>query len=652
MNKSFFSVQLKIAAGILLIAFLFLVNAIATYTFSQQVLNSITNDYITKDRAMLQLAELRTLVIKSQLHTGDWIYREKDIGSKLNLRKIHGDDFTSLQIELKQISDNLEKSGQIDKSQLLEGIMRRVDTLFTNQKVVMQTLNADTDYEDPIKRFESETLFDSKIVPLANDLTQRLDRLIVQEKVARNEVRSNFMGYLQSEKSVEIVAAILVVVIAISIWQYSSRQISRPIREIKRALSSLSIGEIPPPVTSISNDEIGEIGNAINQLIGGLSKLSEFATHIGNGDYDINYRKLGDNDVLGNSLLTMRDNLKKLAIEDARRNWANEGAAKFADLLRANNQSIPNLTKVVLSELIKYVEANQGCFFVIDQQSQEPQMELMATFAWNRQRVRNKTVRWGEGLIGQAWAEKDTLFITEIPQNYIEIGSGLGDANPKNIVAVPLIFNDEVYGVIELASFSVLPTYRVEFLKRVAENIASTLAATFVTERTQRLLQESQSISEQLRVQEEEMRQNLEELLSTQEQSARNMEIAKSSSESLEQIIESLPDAILQVDADWYILKMNNNLCQMTGYSREALLGTNIVRFAKQLNPATLKSGETYIQEITRKDRSVFMAEMTVHQLNADEFVIYLRDIDEQVKKDKERAQLMKELEQLRQVQR
>lgn len=652
MNKSFFSIQLKIASGLLLIAFLFLVNAIATYTFSQQILNSITGDYMTKDRAMMQLAELRTLVIKSQLHTGDWIYREKDIGGKLALRKIHGDDFTSLQIELKQVAANLEKSGQIEKSQLLDGIMRRVDTLFTTQKVVMQTLNADTDYEDPIKRFESETLFNSKIVPLASDLAQRLDRIIVQEKVARNEVRNGFIGYLQSEKSLELIASVFVIAIAIFIWQFSSRQVTKPIREIRLALSKLSIGEIPPPVTAISNDEIGEIGKAINQLIGGLSKLGEFATQIGNGNYDISYNKLGQNDVLGNSLLNMRDNLKQLAIEDARRNWANEGAARFADLLRANNHSIPTLTKIILAELVKYVEANQGCFFVMDQQSEEPQLELMAAFAWNRQRIRNKTVRWGEGLVGQAWTEKDTLFITEIPQNYIEIGSGLGDANPKNIVAVPLIFNEEVYGVIELASFAVLPAYRVEFLKRIAENIASTLAATFVTERTQRLLQESQSISEQLRVQEEEMRQNLEELLSTQEQSARNMEIAKSSSESLEQIIESLPDAILQVDADWYILKMNNNLCQMTGYSREALLGTNIIRFAKQLNPTMLKSGETYTQEITRKDRSVFMAEMTIHQLSADEFVIYLRNIDEQVKKDKETAQLMKELEQLRQGQR
>jgi PAS domain S-box-containing protein len=652
MNKSFFSIQLKIAAGLMLVALFFLVNAIATYIFSQQILDSITRDYMPKDRAMMQLAELRTLVIKSQLYTGDWIYREKDIGSKINLRKIHSDDFTSLQIELKQVAAHLEKSGQIEKSQLLDGIMRSMDTLFVTQKVVMQTLNADADYEDPIKRFESETLYNSKIVPLAGDLTQRLERMIVQEKVARNQVRSVFMDYLQSEKTLELIASVFVIAVAIFIWQFSSRQVTKPIREIKLALSKLSIGEIPPPVTAISNDEIGEIGKAINQLIGGLSKLSEFATQIGNGNYEISYNKLGENDVLGNSLINMRDNLKQLAIEDARRNWANEGAAKFADMLRANNHSIPALTKVILAELIKYVEVNQGCFFVVNQQSEEPQMELMAAFAWNRQRVRNKIVRWGEGLVGQAWIEKDTLFITEIPHNYIEIGSGLGDANPKNIVVVPLIFNDEVYGVIELASFSILPAYRVEFLKRIAENIASTLAATFVAERTQRMLRESQTISEQLRVQEEEMRQNLEELLSTQEQSARNMEMAKSSSESLERIIESLPDAILQVDADWYILKMNNKLCQMTGYSREALLGSNIIRLAKQLNPTMLKSGETYRQEITRKDRSVFMAEMMVHQLSADEFVIYIRDIDEQVKKDKETAQLIKELEQFRQGQR
>ncbi|WP_448520281.1 GAF domain-containing protein [Rhodoflexus sp.] len=646
MNRSFFSIQLKIVAGTYLVAFLFLLNAIFTYAFSQQVLDFINKDYENIDRLIAQLNKLRTIVIQSQLNTSNWIFREKDASSKLALRNIHSDDFTTLQIEIKKASANFEQAGNIEASQQLDAVMRRVDTLFAHQKAIMQMLNADADYEDPLKRFESETLLNTKVMPLANEVVRRLEGIISKERTSRREVRESMIRHLHAEKNIELLAAIGIIAISVLLWQSSSRQIVRPIREIQGAISSLSIGEIPPPVRKITNDEIGDIANATNQLIRGLSKLSDFAIQIGNGNYEVNYQKLSENDVLGNSLLNMRDNLKKLAEADARRNWANEGAAKFADILRSTSHSIPTLAKTVLAELIKYVEVNQGCFFVMSQQSQEPQLELVATFAWNRQRIRNKIVKWGEGLVGQAWVEKDTLFLTEIPQRYIEIGSGLGDANPKNIIVIPLIFNDEVYGVIELASFSVLPEYRVEFLKRIAENIASTLAATFVTERTQRLLQESQSISEQLRVQEEEMRQNLEELLSTQEQSARNIEMAKSSSEMLEQIIESLPDAILQVDGDWHILKVNNNLCKMTGYSQAALLGSSITRLAKQSNPAMLKSGETYIQEITRKDRSTFMGEMSIRQLKDDEMLIYLRNVDDQLRRDKELALLKKTLEQ------
>ncbi|MCS7019075.1 MAG: PAS domain S-box protein [Cytophagales bacterium] len=652
MNKTFFSIQLKIAAGLLVITLLFLLNAIIAYLFSQQVTDLLVKDYQANDRIAWKLSELRTMVLESKVYAGDWIFREKDTDSKLALRNIHSDNFPTLQIELKQISANLEKENQIEKSQQLDNVLRQVDTLFSIQKTLMQTLNTEADYEDPIKRFESETLLNTKIVPLLNDIVRRLDPIIAGERRARNNSFTTAIDYLRYERSFQVIAAMLVIMIAVLTWQFSARQITQNIQAIQQALSRLSIGEIPPLIADIANDELGEISVAVNQLIGGLGKLSDFAAQIGKGNYDASYEKLSHNDTLGNSLLNMRDNLKKVAEEDARRNWANEGAAKFADILRANSSSIPHLTKVVLSELVNYVGANQGSFFIVDQQSQEPQLQLMATFAWSRHRIRQKTVRWGEGLVGQAWIEKDILFLTEIPQQYIEIGSGLGDANPKNIVVVPLIFNDEVYGVIELASFDILPSYKIDFLRRISENIASTLAATFVNERTQRLLQESQSISEQLRVQEEEMRQNLEELLSTQEQSMRNMEIAKTSTQILEQIIESLPDGVIQVDAEWHIIKVNNNFCKMTGYSRETLLGSNIVRFAKQLNPAAVKFGVNYVQEITRKDRSVFMAQLTFHQLGEEERIVYIRDIDEQIKKEKEYIRLRKELERLQQTQR
>ena len=127
----------------------------------------------------------------------------------------------------------------------------------------------------------------------------------------------------------------------------------------------------------------------------------------------------------------------------------------------------------------------------------------------------------GEGLAGQAWIEKDLLFITDIPDSYIEIASGLGKANPRNIIIAPLIFNSEVYGVIELASFNLFEQYQVDFIKRLSDSIASTISASRVNQRTKQLLQESQEKGQELQSREEEMRQNMEELQATQEEMRR-----------------------------------------------------------------------------------------------------------------------------------
>jgi len=138
-----------------------------------------------------------------------------------------------------------------------------------------------------------------------------------------------------------------------------------------------------------------------------------------------------------------------------------------------------------------------------------------------------KRVDIGEGLVGQAWIEKDTLLITDIPNHYIQITSGLGDSNPRCILVVPLVFNGETYGVVELASFHIFEKYEIEFIKKLAENIASTIATVKSNEKTARLLHDSQMMSEQMRAQEEEMRQNLEELMTTQDDLQRKISTYK-----------------------------------------------------------------------------------------------------------------------------
>ncbi len=363
-----------------------------------------------------------------------------------------------------------------------------------------------------------------------------------------------------------------------------SRSITLPLTKITKALKYLSNGEINR-VKSLEisrSDEIGDIADSTNTLIEGLTNTAMFAKEIGQGNLEAHFKSVSENDVLGNALIDMRQSLANARKEEEHRRlsedeqkWATAGFAKFGELLRNNTDNIEEFSYNIIMNLIKYTQSNQGGFFLLnDEDEGDKHLQLVASYAYERRKYSARRIELNENLVGQCYLEAEPIFMTEVPNNYVNITSGLGSSNPRCLLIVPLRFNDMVYGVIEMASFSVYQPFQINFIEKVAESIASTISTVKVNLRTIKLLEESKLKSEELAAQEEEMRQNMEELQTTQEESARR-EL------EMNGILNALNSSymVAELDLDANIISINENALHLLGISKEAAEGHNLRSF-------------------------------------------------------------------------
>ncbi len=252
-----------------------------------------------------------------------------------------------------------------------------------------------------------------------------------------------------------------------------------------------------------------------------LNLTAQYIKQIDSSDTQGKMDDLLKDDAIGEALSAVRGQLQQLKEEESKRNWVNDGLARFSEILRDKTE-LGQYSQKIVSQLVKYLGANQAALFLEESDLQSGRyLEMIACYAYDRKKFIERRVNEGEGILGQCMLEKDFVFITDVPSSYVKITSGLGEATPRNIVVAPLIFNEQFYGAIELALFEVMKPHQVEFLKRVVENIASEMASMKGYQRTQSLLNESKSLTAELQTREEEMKQNLEELAATQEEMAR-----------------------------------------------------------------------------------------------------------------------------------
>ena len=280
----------------------------------------------------------------------------------------------------------------------------------------------------------------------------------------------------------------------------------------------------------------------------------QFANAISNGHYDTHY-DLTEGDHLGEALVHMKQNLQESAKREKQDKFLNVGLAEVSEIIR-NNENLEQLSDELISYLVKYLNANQGGVFIKTEDANEVKLILKGCYAYERKKHFDKEITPGQGLVGQCFQEKQFIHLTDIPDNYINITSGLGKANPNTIIIIPLIYNENVEGVLELASFHKVEKYQIDFLLKIGQSIASAISNTRTAEITSKLYSESKEQAEQLRSQEEEMRQNMEELSATQEEMQRN-------SKEMEETLAALNSGDLlymELDHDGKIKQVNNKL--------------------------------------------------------------------------------------------
>lgn len=303
-----------------------------------------------------------------------------------------------------------------------------------------------------------------------------------------------------------------------------------------------------------NQNEIGKVTHEINEIIENLKDATDFVTAIGEGNLEIDYKQTLDlqyapgKNKLADSLIQMQEKLKAMNEAEGRRQWANEGITKFVEIMRSSNDNLESLGDSVISALVQYTNSNQGALYILNDEDQANKyLELISLFAFDIKKYEQRKIKLGEGILGQTFLEKETTHLTNMPDEYIRITSGLGDANPKALLLFPLKVDKEAYGIIELASFQEYKPHEIEFVEKLGESIAATLASVKAAQKNRQLIEQFQQQTEEMRAQEEEMRQNMEELQATQEEVARKEQAYLNRIKELESKINNWDSAELEI---------------------------------------------------------------------------------------------------------
>ena len=403
------------------------------------------------------------------------------------------------------------------------------------------------------------------------------------------------------------------------------------------------------------SEEIRTLTSKLNVRRKRGDATAQFAQEIGSGNYGAEF-SAADDDILGKSLLVMRDNLLENSKKEAEQLWISKGKDVISEILRLHN-NMEDLSLDALINIIKYVKLLQGALYFYDEDTGK--LRNMATYAYNRRKYINQEFSIGQGLIGQCAYEMDYIYRTDVPSDFATITSGiLGDKKPASLLIVPLIADEKLQGVIEFASLDrEISATTIKFLRELSEIIARTFFNLSVNKKTEKLLVEAQQMTAELRENEERLRQNAEEMRATQEELYETNEKLESKIQEvqnaqrrLNSLLENASEIISIYDKKLKQTYESPSVKRIFGYTPDEVIDGTVNKFVPEGEEA-LRSmfrqllaapGEPTTMECQciRKDGTLIIVEITGHNMIDDQaiqgIILNTADITERKRAEKE----------------
>jgi two-component system, chemotaxis family, sensor kinase CheA len=431
-----------------------------------------------------------------------------DRGNDIHLNATNSweDSHTNLQAAI----ESLEKMDKQEKSKELIAKFKILQESYKNmgqQALTAKKLNGEM--EIPAVFWTDSELIRQRMIQIA-DLLYGL-----QEQKMKNELLRSKDTYNMAVTIIYIYLAIaLCIGIGFTFWII--RGMTNNLNKITAVMKSATTSDFSslPRIELSTKGELGEIAVSFNKMAHALEEQSK-----------------------------LEKQLKEVAEEQS---WLNRKIAEIATIY-PEVENVSMLAELLITKLVPMVGASYGVFYVKEVEEREKYLKKISAYASLNDNKDYLRFRFGEGLIGQCALEKRSILLTNVPDHYVKIGSGLGVGSPKNIIILPIQFENDVLAVIEIASFESFCPLQVKLLEAVTNNIGIKINSIVSHMKAERLLQESQALTEELQAQSEELQLQQEELRTTNEKLEEQYIASEQKNKEIEKVREALEEKAQQL---------------------------------------------------------------------------------------------------------